>query len=161
MAARIERQTILSRENPVLFRAHIDEAVLYRMVGSPQIMHDQLAALIEAARRENISVQVVPMDTGQTAGLSGGFVIASIEGKPDTVYLDSATEGRVTDHPREVAETLNRYDAIRTEALPVQASLDLITKVMDEKWAQTSAAPNGAKPSAAPPTAATASRSPS
>lgn len=136
LANRIERQAILTSENPALFRTLIDESVLHRLVGSPQIMRDQLTALIEAAQRRNISVQIVPTGTLCTAGLSGAFWIASIAGTTDTVYLEGATVGRVSDDPREVVEIQNRFDVLHAEALSPQASIDLISKVMEDKWPQ-------------------------
>jgi transcriptional regulator with XRE-family HTH domain len=136
VASRMERQAILTREDPVLFRALIDESVLHRLVGSPQIMRDQLAALVETAQQRNISVQIVPTGTLCTAGLSGAFWIASIAGTTDTVYLEGATVGRVSDDPREVAEIQNRFDALHAEALNPGASIDLMSKVMEDKWPQ-------------------------
>jgi hypothetical protein len=82
-------------------------------------------------------MQVVPANTGGTSGLSGAFVIATIGGESGAIYLDDATEGRVTSNPQEITEIANRYDGIRSEALPAQASIDLITKVMKERWTRT------------------------
>jgi transcriptional regulator with XRE-family HTH domain len=133
---RIERQKILLKES-VLFRALIDESALHRLIGSPQIMRDQLAALIEAAQRPNVSVQIMPKGTLSTSGVSGAFAIASISGTTDTVYLEGATVGRVSDDPSEVAEIRNRFDALHAEALNPRESIDLIAKVMEDKWPQT------------------------
>lgn len=133
---RMERQTILTGANPVLFRTLIDESVLHRLIGDPKIMHAQLAALIEATQRPNVSVQIVPTGALCTAGVGGAFWIASIAGTTDTVYLEGATVGRVSDDPREVTEIRNRFDALHAEALTPQASIDLISKVMDDKWPQ-------------------------
>jgi hypothetical protein len=46
-----------------------------------------------------ISVQIAPGDITVTAGLSGAFAIASAKRAADTVYVDYAVEGHVTDHP--------------------------------------------------------------
>lgn len=100
-------------------------------------MQEQLAALAEAARMNNVTIQVVPANTGGTSGLSGAFVIATIGGESGAIYLDDAAEGRVTSNPQEITEIVNRYDGIRSEALPAQASIDLITKVMKERWTRT------------------------
>ncbi|MEV0405878.1 helix-turn-helix transcriptional regulator [Actinoallomurus sp. NPDC050550] len=137
VAARIERQQILTADNPTLLWVIIDESVLRRLVGSSQTMQDQLTALIDASNLKNVTIQVVPLGTGETSGLSGAFVIAKIDGDDDAVYLDDATEGRVTTDSSEVADVIDRYDAIRSQALPAHASLDVISKVMKEQWTQT------------------------
>ncbi|WP_433183199.1 helix-turn-helix domain-containing protein [Actinoallomurus sp. CA-150999] len=136
VSTRIERQQILSSDSPTLLWAVVEEGVLRRLVGSSEVMRDQLGALLKAAALKHISVQIVPSDAASTAGLSGAFWIATKEGEPATAYIDDAIEGRVTDHPREVAQVINRYDSIRAEALPTQASMDLIAKVRDERWMQ-------------------------
>ncbi|MFF4411361.1 Scr1 family TA system antitoxin-like transcriptional regulator [Streptosporangium sp. NPDC001559] len=136
VAARIERQSLLHGANPPLLWAVLDESMLYRRVGSPEIMRGQIAAVIAAMENRHISIQVMPGDASVTAGLSGAFVIAGIEGTTDTAYVECAIEGRVTDHPRDVAEVSRRYEELRTEAMSPGASIDLMTKVM-ETWKQT------------------------
>lgn len=81
-----------------------------------------------------MNLQLVPRSSGAHPGVNGAFAIASLDDSPEVVYLESAGEGRVTDNPEDVKMITSVYDAIRTKALPVGASLDLITKVM-EQWA--------------------------
>lgn len=135
VAARIERQSLLHGVNPPLLWVVIDESMLYRRIGSPEIMRGQIAAVIAAMENRYVSVQIMPGDVTVTAGLSGAFVIASVEDGADTVYVDCAAEGWVTDHPRDVAEIRMRYEELRTEAMSPRASIDLMTKVM-ETWTQ-------------------------
>lgn len=134
VTARIERQQLLAADNPPLLWAILDESVLWRLVESEEIMRDQLAALIEAAAINHVTLQVVPKERVGTAGLSGPFVIATMDGEPDAVYLDDAAEGRVAGNSSEITEILNWYDAIRADALPAQASVDLISKVRQDRW---------------------------
>src|SRR5271170_5145399 len=75
VAARMARQEILTREGPpppVLW-VLLDENVLLREVGNAEIMRDQLAHLAGAARRPNVTVQVIPC-AGAHPGLLGAFV---------------------------------------------------------------------------------------
>ncbi|GAA3119170.1 helix-turn-helix domain-containing protein [Streptosporangium carneum] len=134
LTARLERQKLLAGET--LLWSMIDEGVLHRDVGGPGIMRDQLAALQTASERRQVSVQIVPARAAVTAGLEGAFVIAGVEGSLDSVFVESATVGHVTDHPRDVAMICRRYETIRSAALPVRASADLIAKVMTQ-WQQT------------------------
>lgn len=140
LTARLERQKILARDNPPPLWTVLDEGVLHRGVGGPDIMRDQLAALLTASEHRNVSIQVVPKGAyvtgGAIAGLEGGFFIASAEGSLDSVFVESAAVGHVTDHPRDVAAICRRYEAVRSAALPARASADLIAKVMTE-WQQT------------------------
>src|SRR6201996_9393974 len=54
VAARLERQHILDHERPPEFWVLLDEAVLRRPVGGPEVMADQLEYLAAAAQRPHI-----------------------------------------------------------------------------------------------------------
>lgn len=62
--------------------------------------------------------------------------MVDIEGGADTVYVESAAGGTVTDHSGDAAEIHTRYEELRAQALPTRASIDLMAKVMT-KWTQT------------------------
>ncbi|GAA2788497.1 Scr1 family TA system antitoxin-like transcriptional regulator [Nonomuraea dietziae] len=84
---------------------------------------------MEASELPNVTVQVVPADAQAVPGLTGAFVIAKVQGEPDLVYLESAGAGYVTDRPSDVESIVRRYDVIRSLALPVHSSLNLLSKV--------------------------------
>ncbi|WP_248966051.1 helix-turn-helix domain-containing protein [Sphaerisporangium perillae] len=132
--ARVERQEILRREDPPppLYRCIIDEAVLHRLIGSPKLMHDQLQYLASMVT-SRISVQVVPLG-GMNAGLLAGFMLASLQGGDEVVYLDTAVRGVVTADQEDVAAAVEKFEAIRIEALPLQMSIDLIKRTAEERW---------------------------
>src|SRR5215470_7783496 len=72
---RAARQEILSREDRPRLWAVVDEAVIRRIVGGPQVMHDQLRHLVECAEHGKTTIQVVPFSAGAHAGTGGSFVI--------------------------------------------------------------------------------------
>ena len=135
VAARIARQVILDREEPAppMLWVLLDENVLAREVGGRKVMHDQLVHLAEAARRPNVTVQVIP-GVGAHPGLLGAFAIAELTGLPAIVYLETAHEGQTLEDPDVGARMSVRFDALRTEALTGRASLSLIEKVIEERW---------------------------
>ena len=133
VAARMERKKILDRGDPPVLWFVMDERVLHSQTGSPKIMRDQLRALIETSYHTHASIQVVSLSVGTHIGNVGAFAIASMNGEPDVVYLESARAGHVTDRPEDVQEIMNIWEAVRGEALSPRASLDLISKVM-EQW---------------------------
>lgn len=126
VAARMERQEIFARSAPPLFRAVLDEGVLHRPIGGKEVMRRQLERLVEAVESPRIGIQVVPMALGMTTGILGGFVIAQLPGGPDTVYIQSAIHGHVTNHPEDVEAIHSRYDTLRAEAQPQHVSIELI-----------------------------------
>ncbi len=134
LAGRMERQALLDRGRPPMFWVLLDEAVLRRRVGSPEVMRGQLRHLAGRAARPRISVQVVPARVGAHAGLLGAFVIAAFEAESDIVYLETCSGGQTTDHPKVVAQVALQFDSLRAVALPRDESLRLIEKVAEERW---------------------------
>jgi len=97
-------------------------------------MQDQLAHLAGTAGRPNVTIQVVPAEVGAHVGLLGGFAIASFDGAPGTVYMESPDRGQTTELASAVAKVSATFDTLRAEALPRGASRDLIRKVAEEQW---------------------------
>jgi transcriptional regulator with XRE-family HTH domain len=134
VSARIQRQSILERPKPPALWVVIDEGVLHRCIGGRKVMHDQLAHLVGMSGRSKITMQVVPGEVGAHVGLLGGFAIASFDGAPSTVYMESPDQGQTTERPSVVAKVSETFDTLRAEALPRGASRDLIRKVAEERW---------------------------
>jgi hypothetical protein len=135
VAARLERQVILGRADPPDVVAVLDEAVLHRLIGSPQVMHDVLAHVAELSRRPYIVVQVVPASNGANAGLAGAFDIAAADGMPETLRTESV-EDQTTEKRSLVRKAAVAFDRVRGDALPRDTSRDLILKVAEERWKQ-------------------------
>jgi hypothetical protein len=131
VSARLERQQILRRQDPPMLWAIMDEGTLRRRVGNAGVMREQLGHLIEASQSPKVKSLVVPASAGAHVGLSGAFVIAEFRDAPDVVYLDTAAQGQIADHPDIVKACDQVFDTLRAEALPPQASLDLIAEVRD------------------------------
>lgn len=132
VSARVDRQAVLERDDPPMLWAVIDESALRRSVGGAAVMRNQLDRLIDAARRPRIVLQVVPSSAGAHAGLLGPFVIVSLPGAPDVVYLDTALTGQIVERWADVAALALLYDTLRAEALPPKASAELFEKVRQE-----------------------------
>lgn len=133
--ARLDRQAIFDRPSPPDVVVVLDEMVLHRLIGSPQIMHDQLAHVAQISVRPYLSVQVVPAGNGANAGLGGGMSIASGDGAPDVLYMD-AVEGQTSERRSLVRQAAVTFDRVRGDALSRGQSRDLILRLADELWKQ-------------------------
>lgn len=134
VAARLDRQAILDRDDPPRLWVVLDEAGLHREAGDGKIMRDQLLRLAEASERPNVIVQIVPGEVGWHAGLLGAFVIADLADVASVAYLETAGGGQVVEDHSVVARIALLFDSLRSEALPRKASRDLIAKVAEERW---------------------------
>jgi DNA-binding XRE family transcriptional regulator len=131
VAARLKRQEVLDRADAPVFWVLVDDSILYREIGSPKIMADQLDKLADMAGRATVTVQLVP-GKGAHIGMMGAFILAET---PDAnvVYLDHFADGMTTDSPAIVATVSMRFDVLRTEALRGSESLEIIETAAD-KW---------------------------
>ncbi len=131
LAARLQRQTIFNRASPPIIAAVLDEGVLYRPIGGKQVMRQQLQRLLLLMDNPRITIQVVPLEAGVTTGLLGGFAIAQLSEAKDWAYLESASDGQVTDRVDEVQDISLRYDTIRAWAHPLYVTKGLISEAME------------------------------
>jgi len=131
--AKLTRQSLLTEVNPLTFRAVMDEAVLRRVVGGPQVMGKQLDRLIEVARLPNVTLQIIPFTVGSHPGLESNFNILELpKPTPSIVFV----EGLVGSMYLERAEDLKRYqevfERLQTVALSPKDTINAIAKI----WTQ-------------------------
>lgn len=132
VAERLRRQEVLGRENPPFLLAIMDEMALRRPIGGPSVLKGQLASLLEAMANPNINVQVVPFRTAYT-GLSGGLTLLEpAEGGPVVYAEGPAGADRMIRDPDKVARLKRIFDAIRSVALPLEGTTNLIVEIMEE-----------------------------
>jgi DNA-binding IclR family transcriptional regulator len=105
--------------------------VLWREVGGPEVMREQLQHLV-AVVSDKISVQVLPC--GAHRGVNGSFVLATVDDRREVAYVETAAHGITTGEPADLARLNKRLESIRSRALPVDQSLDLITRTVKERW---------------------------
>lgn len=69
----------------------LDEAVLRRAVGGPEVTLDQVGYLAKMARLPHITMQVVPFVTGAHVGMAGSFVLMDFENTdyPQVIYVET------------------------------------------------------------------------
>lgn len=136
VAARMERQRILGRQQPPLAWAILDEAVLHRPIGGHEVMRGQLARLLEFTEHRWVRIQVLPFEAGEHASLAGSFNSLRFEDDPDIVYTEDVIAGHMTANPETIREAVRRYAHLQAAALSIEASAALITRVMEERYGE-------------------------
>ncbi|MGI5449531.1 helix-turn-helix domain-containing protein [Streptomyces sp. CA-243310] len=134
VAARMERQRILDRENPPLMWVVLSEATLHQEIGGREVMRNQLAHLLGLRGREWVRVQILPFEAGAHAGLPGTFTTLRFEDDPDLVYTEDFVQGHMTANPQALREGSLRYDHLQAAALSVEDSAVRIARVMEERY---------------------------
>lgn len=103
----------------------MDEPVLYRMIGSSQIMKTQHEYLISMASRPNVTIQVATNAQGATCAFGRAFEI--IISKTDSlVYVEDIGSARYIRKTDEAAQYLLMFDHLRASALDEEGTIKLI-----------------------------------
>jgi transcriptional regulator with XRE-family HTH domain len=127
---RLRRQAILSRPHPPNITLVMWEPVLHHLIGTPEIMRDQLEQL--ARLSQSVMIQVVPEEAGGNAGLGGA--VSVVDGPRGAVLLSEALlEDQVTQDQDVVVRGTATFDAVRGEALPRTPSRTMITEAIN-RW---------------------------
>ncbi len=131
---RVNRQKLITEEqNPPEYWAVLDEAVLCRTVGGPEVMREQLKKLVELASLPHVTLQVVPFSAGAHAGMEAPFLILGFpeQADPDVVYVENTTSGVYLEQPEDVHRYTLMFDHLRAAALKPDDTVDLVDRTAD------------------------------
>lgn len=132
---RLRRQDrITAEKDPLRLWVVLDEASLRRLVGSRQVMREQLEHVAEMSQAPHITVQVLPFDVGAHPGLNGQYSILEFADAADSsvVYIEGVTSDLYLEKPHDVQKYTVMYEHLRAQALNVEQSRQLIEDVAKE-----------------------------
>ncbi|MFF0425904.1 helix-turn-helix domain-containing protein [Streptomyces sp. NPDC020472] len=138
VTVRTRRQDrIRDEERPLRLWAVIDEGALHRIVGSRQLMVEQLEHLIEQSHLPHVTVQVIPFEMGAHPGISGQYSILEFPDTSDSsvVYIEGVTSDLYLEKAQDVGKYSVMYEHLRAQALNVEQTREFISK-MAKKHAQ-------------------------
>jgi transcriptional regulator with XRE-family HTH domain len=129
--ARATRQRILTRPNPPSLHVVLDEAVLHRVVGSPEIMRAQLNRVVEAMALPNVKIQIIPYASGAHPALDSVFTLLEFS-RPasDVIYVEGLVGHIYLEQARDVRRYSDVFDRLSVMALSQRKSRELLRKVI-------------------------------
>jgi transcriptional regulator with XRE-family HTH domain len=109
---RLRRQSLLDRPDPPTLWVVMEEAVLHRAVGGPEVMREQIDRLLEASEQEHISIDVVPFSAGAHVGACAPFTYFRFEEPelPDIVYSEILSASMYLDQRSDVSAHLEAHN---------------------------------------------------
>ncbi|WP_145502970.1 helix-turn-helix transcriptional regulator [Streptomyces sp. CFMR 7] len=128
---RLTRQQVLRAHPPLRFTAVLDEAVLHREVGGPEVMRDQLDHLTQMAQLPHVRLQLLPFSVGGYVGLTSPFVIFSFPNISDldVVVLDHLTSSVYLERKEDLEAYGSAFRTLQTQALTPDRSLELVAAI--------------------------------
>jgi transcriptional regulator with XRE-family HTH domain len=124
LALRMARQAVLTREPPPSMQIIVDEAVLHREVGGPDVLRRQLDRLVEDSLRPGLELLVLPFSAGAHAGQTESFMVLEFEAgsRAPVVHIEGLTGGLFRVKTSEVEVYQDALDDLRERALSAEES---------------------------------------
>ncbi|MFE1783480.1 Scr1 family TA system antitoxin-like transcriptional regulator [Streptomyces sp. NPDC059506] len=132
VVTRLERAKILNNPVTPVVWALLDEAVLRRPIGGPEIMAEQIMHMVRLAESERVRIHVLPFGLGAHPLLNGMVTLMWFEDQPPAAYSEAALMGKVHDSPTLVERLRGAYDLALGDALPLKDSLALMRAAAEE-----------------------------
>ncbi|MEJ8643041.1 helix-turn-helix transcriptional regulator [Streptomyces sp. MS1.HAVA.3] len=131
LQVRLRRQDRLRAPgNPLRLWAVLDESALRRVVGSREVMREQLDHLTDLGARPHITLQVLPHDAGAHPGVSGQFSLLEFAEATDAsvVYQERFTSDLYLEKRSDVRRYSDMYAHLQAQAL----SPDMTRRFIEE-----------------------------
>ncbi|SDM74444.1 Helix-turn-helix domain-containing protein [Streptomyces sp. cf386] len=133
VAARVARKVVFEREPRPEITFVQEEATLRRPIGGRMVQRQQLEHLLEMSKLRHVSIQVMPMDREDHAGMMGSIQVLKLRNGKTLGHTEGQLYSRVISDPREVQILEMRYGMIRSQALPPRESVSFIEKILGEE----------------------------
>jgi transcriptional regulator with XRE-family HTH domain len=139
LKVRMRRQQLLDRADgtpdETRFDFLLDEAVLHRLVGSDEVMIQQLIRLKELidARNPSISIRIVPYAAGVTPAMKGSFTIFEFPSEDEDIVVnveDPRNDILIRDNPETASDYVEAFLELDDIALSKAASSELLDSVI-------------------------------
>ncbi|MEQ4304006.1 helix-turn-helix transcriptional regulator [Plantactinospora sp. B6F1] len=130
---RMERQQLLSRPDPPMLWAVVDEAALRRPVGGTRVMRDQLESLLcTVTKMANVRLQVIPLAAGGHAAAGGAFTILRFPQQElaDLVYIEQLTSALYLDKREDVDRYFEAVNRLFVEAAPLKDTFQILDRII-------------------------------
>lgn len=129
------RQAMLRQDDPPAIWAILDEAVVRRPVGGPKVMRQQLQRLVDDSALETLTIQVLPFQAGEHAGMYGSFTILGFRDSTqlDAVYLENPAKELAMEKDEDLLPFTRAFEHLRASAIDPETSAALLVELGDQQ----------------------------
>ncbi|RLV67260.1 DNA-binding protein [Streptomyces sp. CBMAI 2042] len=132
VAARMARQAIFERSPAPTLGFVLEEVALRRPLGGRMVLRRQLEHLLVVGELRNVTIQVMPMDRVEHAGIDGGIQLLKFKDGTAVGRSDGAFGGRPVSDPKQIWILESRTSMVRAQALNPWESRAFIEQVLGE-----------------------------
>ena len=130
---RMRRQEVLDKIDRPRYRVLLDESVLRRPVGGPELMAAQIKKILQAEREGKASIQIIPFDYGVLAVEDSNFVLLEFDDSisiSPIVFVEGLTRNQYLENSTDVSRYKEAIDYLRDSAFNPRDSVEHITEML-------------------------------
>ncbi|MFH8558544.1 Scr1 family TA system antitoxin-like transcriptional regulator [Streptomyces celluloflavus] len=128
VAARLERQNLLTERQNTAYSFIVDEHILRRATGGADAARELIDYLLERMTLRNVEFQVMPMDRGVHAGVDGPMQLLETPDNRWLGYCEGQENGQFITDPKTISTLHMRYAKLRSQALTPEDSRSLLKR---------------------------------
>ncbi|MFD6434041.1 helix-turn-helix domain-containing protein [Streptomyces venezuelae] len=132
VAGRLARQGIFDRAPAPALSFVLEEVALRRPLGGRMVLRRQLERLVKIGQLRAVSLQVMPTDREEHAGVDGSIEMLKFQDGSAVGRSPQVAAGRPVNDPRNLRVLELTYGMIRAQALTPRESLAFIGQLLGE-----------------------------
>ncbi|MGV9279076.1 helix-turn-helix domain-containing protein [Streptomyces sp. NPDC003730] len=129
VAARLGRQELFQRRPPISFSFIIEQALIERGTGGPDVTRLLVDNLLGRAEQFNVELQIMPLQQVDHAGFDGPIQVLETAEHRWFGYAEGQRGGLLISDSKEVSIMLQRYARLRSQALNPVDSVGLLKRM--------------------------------
>ncbi|MGW7461622.1 helix-turn-helix domain-containing protein [Streptomyces sp. NPDC054797] len=129
VAFRMARQAVLLKTPYVAFSFIIEQPVIERQTGGPEVTRELIDHLLEVRKLPNVDLQIMPLISPEHAGLDGPFQLLETQENEWLGYSEGQKTGQLISDPKAVSVLHQRYAKLRIQALNPADSAGLLMRL--------------------------------
>lgn len=129
VAARLARQRLLVERPNTTFSFLVEQALLERHMGGPEVTTELIDHLLEQGARRNVEIQVMPLRQEDHSGFEGPMYLAETPDHQWVGYVEAHDASVLISDRKSTSAMLRRYGTMRAQALSHQATVALLEQM--------------------------------
>lgn len=129
VAARLARQEVLRRKQPIALSFIIEQALIERGTGGQEVTRQLIDHLLRCGAHHHIELQIMPLRQPDHAGFDGPMQLLETPDHQWLGYAEGQRGGMLISDAKEVSIMLRRYAKMRSQALTPEDSASLLKRM--------------------------------
>lgn len=132
IAVRIGRREVLTKPDAPQVTYVIGEAALHQLIGSVEVMVEQLGRLLEVSKLKNVDLRAIPFERSWHPGLEGPYQLIDSDQGPSVVYIETRASGIFLHDEEDLDEYRTAAETLLGHTLNPTATRTLIANVREK-----------------------------